>query len=301
MAGYIRSLNDAPIVGKWIGKALRPFDRAYTTAENFMRHDAFYREARAKGPNWTPQEETGYGSLVNIVSGRGDLGRASSLEPYLRATFISPRNTASQWQVFLTPFTGPSSVRMAAAKSLAAQTASLAAFALLVNANTKRTQMSVETDPGKPGFMWFRYKNTRFDLTAGRSQVIRTVWRMIDSGIDYSRWGKAKYKQDTPTEIFTQYLGRRVAPGWQAIKQAGTLKDFKGDTITDKELIQSILMPWNAQDIKEAWETDGAGLGITAGISNFLGVGTQSYKDKPKRGFGPSAPRVPRLKAPSLR
>ncbi len=274
-AMYARSFEKIPLVGK----IARPFDRAYTTAANAMRHDAFYRMADAMGDKWSAEDYGSYAAFLNKLTGRGDLGRLSSLQPELSGLFISARKVAADTQLLFTPFTGTKAVRAEAAKTLVRYTGALATLAVVVNASGKG---KVSFNPNDPDFMKLRVKNTRFDLTGGEASLIRTIWRAGKATFDYSRYGKAKYGQATPSDVVLKYLNNKMSPGVQAAKSLVTGKDFIGQPTSPVDVGKGLITPWNVNDITDAWNTDGAGMGVTAGIAGFWGLSAQSYKDKPK-------------------
>jgi hypothetical protein len=275
-AMYARSFEKIPLVGK----IARPFDRAYTTAANVMRHDAFYRMADAMGDKWSAEDYGSYAAFLNKLTGRGDLGRLSSLQPELSGLFISARKVAADTQLLFTPFTGTKAARAEAAKTLVRYTGALATLAVVVNASGKG---KVSLNPNDPDFMKLRVKNTRFDLTGGEASLIRTVWRAGKATFDYSRYGKAKYGQATPSDVVLKYLNNKMSPGVQAAKSLVTGKDFIGQPTSPVDVGKGLITPWNVNDITDAWNTDGAGMGVTAGIAGFWGLSAQSYKDKPKK------------------
>jgi hypothetical protein len=268
-----------------LGKGLRPFDRAYTTAANVMRHDAFYRMADAMGDKWGAEQYKAYAGFLNKLTGRGDLGRLSALQPDLNAIFISPRKIAADIQLLTTPFTGPKEVRLVAARTLVQYTAALGTLALVVNASGKA---KIGLDPNSPDFLKLRKGDTRFDLTGGQSTVFRTAWKIGQAAFAYSKWGKAKFGTRTPTDVAKQYLRGKMSPGLSFGTEMITGKDFKGDAITPGKAALGLVTPWNLDGMIEAWKTDGAGMGVVAGISDFWGIGTQSYKDTPKKAKKPT-------------
>lgn len=273
-----RSLENIPL----LGKLARPFDRAYTIAANVMRHDAFYRMTDAFGDKWGAAEDKAYASFLNKLTGRGDLGKLAGIQPEMNLLFISPRKLVGDIQLLATPFQGPASVRKEAIKALVGYTAALGSLAAVVNASGKG---EIEVDPGSSDFMKFRPKvngrlaNTRFDITGGYGTLVRTMWRFGEATIDYSRWGDHDYKQDGPVNHVTRYLKAKLNPTINTGISLWTGEDFLGEEATTQDIAKTMLIPWNTQDAIEAWQEDGAGLGVTAGIAAFWGIGSQSYED----------------------
>jgi hypothetical protein len=270
---YLRSAGKVP----GLGKALRPFDRAYTTAANVMRHEAFYRMADVMGGSWTPEHYKSYASFLNKLTGRGELGRLAAYQPELSGLFVSARKIAADVQILFTPLSGPKEVRVAAAKTLVGYTSALMTLAYTVNASGMG---KVETNPNSPDFMKMRIGNTRFDLTGGRAQVVRTMWRMGRATLKHSRYGDAKYTEKTATDHALQFLSNKQSPGIGAAKGLITGKDFKGDEITPGQVAGDLVTPWNAGEIAAAWQDEGPAMAAIVGISGFFGIGSQTYREK---------------------
>jgi hypothetical protein len=290
-AMYFRAAEKIPV----LGKALRPFDRAYTMAANISRHEAFYRMADAMGDNWTAADYKAYAGFLNVLTGRGNLGRLSSFQPELSGIFISARKVAADAQFFLSPLSGTKAVRKEAAKTLVKYTAALTTFALVVNASGKA---KVELNPDSTDFMKLRIGDTRWDLTAGKGKVIRSVFKAGQATYAYSRWGKAKYGERDAKDVVWDHLKQKRQPWLNAASGLWTGKDFKGDKITPAQVGQDMITPWNVGDVVDAWQTDGAGMGVAAGITGFWGVSADSYKDKPKKQKSKPTAGLPRVSLP---
>lgn len=274
---YMQATSKIPV----LGRAVRPFERAFTTAANVMRHDPFYRMVEAHGWEAHPLVEwQWYGKFLNKLTGRGELGRLADLQPELGAFFISPRKVAADLQILLTPFTGPKWVRKEAAKGLVRQVVALHTFGIAVNASGKGT---VGLDPRDPDYMNLRIGNTRFDLTGGERTVVKAIWRVGRAAYKGSRFGPGlKYGEAGAWEEAERYFGYKMSPGLQAGESAWTGLDWLGRPISDKDIIKTLLTPWNVRDITEAWNEDGAGMGVTAGFAAFWGLNSQSYEDRNK-------------------
>ena len=287
-AMYMRSLGRV-IPG--LPHLTRPFDRAFTIAGNYVRHDAFYRMNEHMGDKWTDVDYLNYGKDLNIWSGRGDLGRLARFQPEIGALLISGRKVAADLQFFLTPFRGTRATKVDNIKSIVRGVAALYAFGLLVNTRTKQHGWTVNLDPEdyKKDYLQLRKGNTRIDLTGGSAQVLRVFGRTAEIAYGRSRWGgdEAKgYGQPGVWDPTKRYLGYKVSPGVRALWSLWTKQDWKGDPTTDKQIALELVTPWNVSDMIEAWQTDGAGMGVTAGIAGFLGLSARSYQEKPKKKSG---------------
>jgi hypothetical protein len=285
----MRTAEDIPI----LGKLLRPFDRAFTIAANVMRHDAFYRMMDAVGDRWTPEQYKRYASLLNKLTLRGDLGRAKAFGDELNAFFISPRAVAAVWQLPMELLQGSPANRLQAAQAIVTSTAATQVLAALINRSGVAT---VGMNPfDSKTYMQARIGDTRFSLVPGpiRSAVVTaakigaTVWNQ-------GPWRKEDPKfgaRDVP-DIIATYVGRKAPGGTQLVKSLWTGKDIMGQPVSPKEaVLNSIILPWNAQDIIDAWRSQGPSMAVAAAIAGHLGVPVQTYEDRPKKSKGTLGPK----------
>jgi len=277
---YMRTFGKVP----GIGKLTRPFDRAYTTAANVIRHEAFYRMAEAQGDRWTPAQYKDYASLLNKLTGRGNLGRLGAYQPELNALFISIRKVASDVQLPLTVIKGDREVRGIAAKTLAVNTAALASLAMVINASGTA---HVSLNPGDKDFMKVKIGNTRFDLLeSGKASAIRATWKAAIALYKHSRFSsqkpnsKPRFNEPTALDIGSRYLSYKLAPGVGFARSVWTGKDFKGDSITAKQAAIDLITPWNVGDIADAYKDAGIGMAAAVAAATFYGLGTRAYEDK---------------------
>jgi hypothetical protein len=131
-----------------------------------------------------------------------------------------------------------------------------------------------------------RVGDTRFDLVSGgQRSAFRLAYQIAKATYDYSRFAPKKPGPYTPTasEVTARYLSNKNSPGIGAGKALVTGRDFKGDTITPAQVGLSLAIPWNANDIYDAWKLSGPGMASAVGVASFYGVGGQTYKDKEKK------------------
>jgi hypothetical protein len=298
---YIRTNKRLPVIGNVLGRVLRPFDRAYTTAGNVMRHDPFYRRLSV-GDDWPMEAQRKAADVLNKITGRGNLGFMSpDAQEVASALFISPSKIAGDFQMLLTPLSGPKAERIEAAKTLVRATAALVSFGIVVNATSKKHGVTVGLDPDSPDFLQVRKDNTRFDMTGGRATMLRAIYGVAKAAGHYSRWSEAKYGEGGMGEVALEYLNKKASPGVQGAKALWTGKNFIDEDIAPVDVAGQFFTPWNFGAIREAWKEDGAGMGALAAVANFWGFGSRSYEDKnygtTRR--GPQRPRPPRPPRPT--
>jgi hypothetical protein len=300
-AMYFNEADSIPV----LGRTLRPFGRAMNSAVNIMRFDPYYRMLDAVGTKWTPEHYKSYGALLLKLTGRGDLGRAASWQPELSGTFISIRNMLADVQQLITPLQGPKAVKIEATRALVQQYAALAAFGLVVNAaadkdarkrglNKRAFEVGL-TNPDSVDWLQLRIGNTRFGLTGTQRTLFKAIWKAGQSAWAMRRGQDVKYGQEDPVDKGQRYLGVKVNPAIRAPISLYTGKGFgwrKGDPmITPLQVGRTLVEPAIVQGMIQAWQTDGAGLGLLAGVADFWGIGSNTFVETPKKPTRPTRQR----------
>lgn len=271
MSMYIRSLGKA-------GKVLRPFDRAYTTAGNMMRHQAFYDYVEAAGDALTPEMAREYAKFLNTITGRGNLGRLGAFQPELNMIFTSARNFFADWELPKYLVSKEPTVRRRAALLAVKEAVALGSLALIVNATGKA---HIEADPRSKDFGNMRMGDTRFNLLGSARTAVRTAMAAGEAAYDYSRFAKEKPTPLTPnvTDVVTRYLNNKLAPTPSFLKSLWTGKDWAGQPVTVKQSVADFVTPWNAEEVWNTWQEAGPGMGAAVAASSFYGFGANTYED----------------------
>lgn len=294
MAAYMRPAEKLPIVGK----VPRAADRAFTIGGNILREDAFYRMADYQGNRWTSAEYRDYASLLNKLTMRGELGRFAAFGPELNALLISSRNVAATWQVGLTMIRGSRAVRLEATKALVAQAAAVGSLGLALRA--AGADVGFNPDDATT-FLKARFGNTRFDLIPGsqRTQII-TAWRVFKKLWQQGPWGKGlKYGEPDASDAFELYIGRKAPGGTQLLKELWTGRDWLGQRISPKKaVLESVVIPWNAQDIRDAWLDQGPMMAALVAAGVYHGIGAQTFQ--PGAWGRRATPALPGWNAPAI-
>jgi hypothetical protein len=290
---YMKTLEDVPV----IGKAMRPFVRAFTTGANYMRHQLAYDLIdirKGLGKELTDTMAREYGRDINIISKYGELGAVENVAPAFRAIFISVRKLAADVQGISDIFglgittkgkSRPLEIRVKRLKMYAKMAGVITGLGLMVNNSKagKEGKIEVKLDnPDDPDWLQLRIGNTRYPLTAGEAQVLRMIWRMGEGVYDYSRWGDAKYGTPKAHDAVINFLDRRIAPGLNYVARMIQGKDFVGREQSTKEITKDFFKPWIYNDIQEAWREEGKTMAIFAAIASFFGKSPTSYTKEAK-------------------
>jgi hypothetical protein len=279
---YLKFAERIPLAGRLV----RPWERAYTTAANYIRHETAYAIIDAFGDRLSVADGKAWGRHINILSGYGDLGRLSSWAPSLRGLFVSARKMAADVQRLTTLFDPnvPSFIKKDMAKVLAREAAAITTIALLINNSPwgKRKEIEVGLDMDSPDFLQFRVGNTRFPMTSGEAQVLRTTFKLWKYSASYTRWGTHKYGSPQAHDALLQFLSSKQAGGLGVASRFITKTDFMGRPTTDKETLRQMITPWNLEGVREAFVGEGAGVAALATATQFVGIGANTYADTPK-------------------
>ena len=282
-------LQEVPI----LGQVIKFSERSYAGFLNKLRVDVFKiwaDELLAQGLSPVGDIEVfqSAAEVINTFTGRGDLGRANKIAPFLNNIFFSPRLITARFNALNPVWYGkmPKEIRKKSigdfAKFVTAGITTLALIKLSMGDN-----VDVETDPRSSDFGKIRIGNTRWDIWGGFQQWVRVIAqfstgkRKITSTGEIVSLTKDEYPFTTRKETVLRFVEGKLAPV-PALANAliSGAKTFEGEDITLKSVIKEKLIPMYIQDITEAYEEGGLGRAIPAGATAFLGVGVQTYKPK---------------------
>jgi len=268
-----------PGVKQTLGQVVKASERSYTML-NYLRMEAgerFLNICRAAGDT-SPETLKAFGELVNAASGWGNLPKAlQSSSPLLNAFFFAPRLLWSRFEIplkILNPKT-PALVRQEAIRMFAQfMTAGTYLLAMASNAGAK-----IEIDPRSSDFGKIRYGNTRIDIWTGYAQWARFLGQLATA----QRMTEGKKRKTTRLDVVWNMLQSKEAP------LASIITDLlKGQTYTGEELFTGgwgtlrreafqRLSPLFIQDLIQAIDQDGIGIGMLGGASSLMGFGVTSY------------------------
>lgn len=162
-----------------LGSVKRGSERAFVTFLNLIRAQSFDRIARAtRNSSPTVDEMRAIGNAINILSGRGDLGKfGNAAAPLLNQFLFATRYVASQFQtLFFNPIrkATPGVVRRQIIGVYARMLASFGLLAVLAD----MAGFDIEYDPRSSDFLKFRKDKTRIDMGTGLLQPIVLLTRI---------------------------------------------------------------------------------------------------------------------------
>ena len=284
-----------------VGHGIRATGRAYTGMANKYRMDIFKRlakDAEAMGHKLEGNTELlrAMGSYINVITGRGKLGKLESSASALNAVFFSPRLWSARLGITFGKYNPlnplhytrlPKTVRVEALKTWLA----FAGAQLTVLGAAELAGADVGLNPLSPDFLKIKVGNTRITTFGGMVPPIRTAAQFIMGKKISSTTGKVRsisdrgYKPLTRAEIAGQHISYKEAPVASFVTDWMTGKTGMEKFSLSKEAKEK-LIPIVAQDMYDIYKDD-PGL-FPAGLFSLgaiFGLGVQTYgKDKGKKG-----------------
>ena len=258
-----------------VGEVVKASNRNMTTILNQLRVDAFDRFVELY-PNATTAELKAWANVVNVFSGRGNLGSLGKAGKILPFIFFAPKFAASRiqspfmwWRYWKLP-----RVRKEAAKVIV----KFATLGATVLALAKWRGAEVETDVRSSDWGKIRIGDARYDIWGGIQQPMRLAFRIGLSGIDRLRTEDPVRNSD-PFSLIGQFVSYKFAPPITLAHTLLTGKNIIGQKESITETTVNAMLPLVIQDIRDAWELEGPKKAAVAGTAAFFGLGVSTFKD----------------------
>jgi len=260
--------------------------RAYRTPLNYIRATMFEFLVDKLDRTGTPatfQEMKEIASMINIFTGRSNIGNKPSIINGMNAILFSARLLASRFQVLtLRPIRKSSPrVRREACKIYARFLLSFAIMYAVLSAIGEPPELN----PLSADFMKIRKGKTRLDPSAGMSPVIVFSSRMLSRKRMTSKgeiapiagealpYGALDYRQ-----IAGNFLRSKLAPVPSTVLDIYTGSTYMGEKTTAVTVAEGIAAPLIFRDIYEAMSEQGLPSGAIFSILAILGMGLQTYE-----------------------
>lgn len=269
------------------GRFYKASEVAYTAFLHRQRADIFdkYIEiAQRSGLNIDDVKELRpIGSLVNSLTGRGNLGGLEPAAGVINNVFFSPRMIKSEIDTLghvITGAGGSKFVRKQAAINLVKVvmgTAAILTIARAVNPN------SVELDPRSSDFGKIKIGSTRFDVTGGISALVTLAARLITMSSKSTTTGQVtpinsgKYGAATGADVVVNFFENKLSPAASVIKDILKGKDFNGNNVTLLNELNNLLTPLPITTFQELQSTPNAAPVLAGMIADGLGLSVNSY------------------------
>jgi N12 class adenine-specific DNA methylase len=236
-------------------------------------------------------------NLVNVGSGRGNLGEWETALNVMTFTFFSPRWWASRLQTLTgqplwhnARWTGgegaSTEARLIVAKEWAKQFAAQAGImALAIGGLTlafgdpgEDEEWDWYGDPQSPDFGKIRLGSTPIDMTSGLGQHVSLLARMV-TGKQVNRWDEEDVNR---WRMFVNYGRGKLAPtpGLVADWMAG--QSIGQDEFGSAEWVKGKITPLSIQDVVKTFKEESIPLGVVVSTMMFFGMGAQTREAKVK-------------------
>lgn len=270
-----------------IGRLFAASEQAYNGAALRMRADLadrLYAQAQRNGVDITDTAQAqSIGSLVNAMTGRGNLGKIDVFAKETNVLLFSAKFlksnidtlTAHQFQGNITPY---------ARKLAAVNTAKIiGGIASTLYIAEQLWPGSVEWDPRSSDFGKIKIGSVRYDISGGMGSLIVLAGRLATGESKSTKTGKItelntdKFGALTRGDVLIRFAEGKLSPAARLfVDNIMTGKNFDGDKPTLQSNIEAIAKPLPIQtyeDLKGAKNADV----FWAMLWSQLGVGVSAY------------------------
>lgn len=248
--------------------------------------DQLIEKAVAAGVDMTvPLQQKSLGTLINSLTGRGNLGALEKVAKEVNTIFFSPKMLKSSFDFLTLHATDEMSVfaRKQAAINLAK---ALSAVTTVLGVAYAINPKSVEFDPRSADFGKIRVGNTRFDISGGMSSLVVLASRLITQETKSSTTGKTtkinsdKFGSQTGMDVAVNFAQNKLSPMAALVKDLINQKNFQGEKLTVGDEALNLLVPLGIQNAFETLQDPkAANLALTI-LADGLGISTNTYGNK---------------------
>lgn len=279
------------------GKLVQGSERAYVGFLNKLRFDTFNSlVAEAKGAgidiDSNPEAAKAIANYINIMTGRGGLGKAGPAADVLNSMFFSPRMISSRVQILTAPVTSvggkgfiadlPAPLRKEAAKSYTsivgmwmATLGITAAGGASINTNItssdfgKAVDGKIHLDPGA-GFSQFIVAGSRALLRKSTSTSNGETRNLTKQG-------------DTPLDSDLKFIFNKMHPSLSLFVDQQRGKNAIGEPFKWGPALIQRLTPMGIPDVVNALKEEPNNKGLYYGVLGLLGMSLSVYDPKAPR------------------
>ena len=274
----------------FIGRVVEASDTAFTGFAYRQRADIFesnLRLAQKVGVNIEdPKQLKAIASMVNSLTGRGNLGALEPAGNFVNKLFFAPRFVKSQIDLFTHPITGAGGsgfVRKKAATNLVKVVTGTAGVLMFANALIPD---SVEKDSTSSDFGQIKIGNTRFDVTGGHRTIATLAMRLImqktksTTGV-VNELNTGTYASRTGVDVIFDFGQNKLSPLASVIRDLLRGEDFDGNKPTILGTANNLLTPIPISNYLELKDDPNAAPILLALMAESVGIGTNTFgKDK---------------------
>jgi hypothetical protein len=268
------------------GRAYSASELAYDSMAQNLRLGLYKKfvggevaNAAKKGYDLAPDYAKNFSTMINSMTGRGDLGRANAVAGQLNLLMYSARFMKSNIdQLILHPIgIGIGGIGSAAQKAAAVNLGrSVAATVGIMALANSLKPGSAEFDPRSSDFAKIKIGNARFDLTGGQGQYLIFLAKLF-SGQTKSTTTGITLPNDA-TKLSSNFIRSKLSP------VAGNLWDniiskqyYNGEKPSFIGQLRELFMPIGLGNVVENLNSGMVNEAFLNGFADFFGIGATSY------------------------
>ena len=293
-----------------LGRVYKASENAFTGFVHKTRADVFDKYiqiAQKSGIELTEKELQSIGSMVNSLTGRGNLGRyEGSAANLINNVFFSPRFVKSQFDTLghvISGAGGSNFVRKQAAFNLLKVVSGTAT--VLAIADTIKPG-SVEWDSRSSDFGKIKIGNSRFDVTGGASSLVVLASRILPLLIGQAASTKSsitgaiipinegkydpktgefvlKYGASTGKDVLFNFFSNKAAPVAGFFLNLLEGRNFNGEKPTLKGEVVNLFQPILFSTYEDLQKDPNSPNKVITMILDGLGIGVNTYLPKPSK------------------
>ena len=283
-------IKSVPLLGGIIntaGGVARGFERATNTYLNTIRAETFDHMADAiagKGKPLSKQQAEMIGSALNVLSGRGEMGRFANAVEDLNTMFLAPRFAVAQIQTVIgqpmwKPLAkGEYKVAREIAKTYLRGMAGLAALQGFISMFADE----VETDPRSSQFGAAKFGESTINVIP-QMKLLSLAYRLtvgekkspLHGGIIPLRGENAR--RDIGDEL-ASYVRGKLSPVVGGAYSLWKGKDIAGKDATLAKELSRMIIPITGKDITDVAQSDGVPTALALAIPAFFGANLSTIR-----------------------
>jgi hypothetical protein len=270
-----------------LGRIIKASDTGFTGFAYRQRADIFeanIKLAQKVGVNIADVNKTkAIASLVNSLTGRGNIGAFERSADAVNKIFFAPRFVKSQIDLFTHPITGAGGgnfARAVAVKNLISVVTGTAGVLMLAKSLMPE---SVELDSTSSDFGQIKIGNTRFDVTGGHRTVVTLASRLINQKTKSTSTGivnelnTGSYFSKTGVDVAFDFAQNKLSPVGSVIRDMLRQEDFDGNRLTIAGVANNLITPLPITNYLELRDDPNSAPILLAVMAESVGIGTNTF------------------------
>ena len=240
-----------------------------------------------------PVQAKGLGTLVNSMTGRGDIGRLTQIGDHVNTAFFSIRFLKSNFDTLtmhrlgfaIDDLSTRAFVRRQAAANLLKIVGGTAAILTIANALQPG---SVETDPRSTNFGKIKIGATTFDITGGMASLLVLAARLATNESKSATTGRVvplgtgKFGSQTRMDVMDNFWQGKLSPIAGAFRDVFKGTDFNNNKVTPASVLANMTTPLPVQTMQDLMNNPKSAPFLAAMILDGLGFSTYTPQVKKK-------------------